>query len=280
MYSRKSLLDHWERLLLASGVDSPRLSAQVLLAHILGISRLDMLLDSNSPVEEIARKHMELLGARRAKGEPVAYLTGSKEFYGLDFEVSPQVLIPRPETELILDHMRTALDENACLTALDIGTGSGALGVSCAMLFLCFRVVAVDISFEALKIARRNAEAHDVAARISFIQGDLVQALRISSFDVVMANLPYVPLNTKNTLSPEVLCHEPHGALFSGFDGLDCYRALAESMAGRMKAGALLWCEIDCSQGAAMTELFSASSKSVQILKDYAGHDRVAAVVF
>jgi release factor glutamine methyltransferase len=280
MHSRKSLLDHWERLLLASGVDSPRLSAQVLLAHILGISRLDMLLGMNSPVEEAVCARMEILGNRRSTGEPVAYLTGAKEFYGLDFEVGPQVLIPRPETELILDHMREALDENACLQALDIGTGSGALAVCGAVLFPRFRVLAVDISLEALKIARRNAAAHDVAARISFVQGDLVQALRLCSFDVIMANLPYVPSVTKHALSPEVALHEPHLALFSGPDGLDCYRELAQNLAGRMKPGALLWCEIDSSQGAVMKDLFTPISNRVRILKDYAGLDRVVSVVF
>jgi release factor glutamine methyltransferase len=280
MHSRKSVLHHWERLLLASGVDSPRLSAQVLLAHILGIPRLEMLLDLNAPVEEAVCVRMEILGNRRSTGEPVAYLTGTKEFYGLDFEVGPQVLIPRPETELILDHMREALDENACLQALDIGTGSGALAVSGAVLFPRLRVVAVDISLEALKIARRNAAAHDVAARISFVQGDLVQALRLCSFDVIMVNLPYVPLVTKHALSPEVVLHEPHLALFSGPDGLDCYRELAQNFAGRMKPGTLLWCEIDSSQGALMKDLFTPISNRVRILKDYAGLDRVVAVVF
>ena len=280
MHSRKSVLHHWERLLLASGVDSPRLSAQVLLAHILGIPRLEMLLDLNAPVEEAVCVRMEILGNRRSTGEPVAYLTGTKEFYGLDFEVGPQVLIPRPETELILDHMREALDENACLQALDIGTGSGALAVSGAVLFPRLRVVAVDISIEALKIARRNAVAHDVADRVSFVQSDLVQALRLSSFDVIMVNLPYVPSATMHALSPEVVLHEPHLALFSGPDGLDCYRELSKNLAGRMKPGALLWCEIDSSQGAVMIDLFTPISNRARILKDYAGLDRVVAVVF
>ena len=280
MHSRKSLLVHWERLLQASGVDAPRLSAQVLLAHVLGIARLDMLLDVHSPVDEAACARMENLGRRRSAGEPVAYLTGVKEFYGLDFTVGPQVLIPRPETELIIDLMREALDENACLRVLDIGTGSGILAVTCATLFPRLDVVAVDISFEALRIARANAAAHGASDRISWVLGDLVQALRLCSFDVVVANLPYVPTTAKPALSPEVVLQEPHIALFSGLDGLDCYRELARNLAGRMKPGARLWCEIDCSQGLAMTELFAPISKTVRIIKDYAGLDRVAAVVF
>jgi len=280
MPSRKTILEYWERLLLQSGVDSPRLSAQVLLAHILGMPRLDMLLDVRAPVDEPSRLRMEELGKRRMKGEPVAYLVGEKEFYGFTFYVGPGVLIPRPETELILDHLLESVDQNACLHVLDVGTGSGALAVSCANLFPCFRVAAVDISLEALKVARKNALLHNVLDRILFLQGDLLEALRIDSFDVVLANLPYVPLTTKETLSREVLCHEPEIALFSGPDGLDCYRALARSLCETVKPGALLLCEIDHSQGMAVIDLFSGIAQSVRILKDYAGLDRLVVVVF
>jgi len=278
--SRKTLLEHCERSLQQSGVDSPLTSAQVLLAHILGMQRLDMLLDVNTPVDEHCILRMDALGRRRMNGEPVAYLVGEKEFYGFTFYVGPGVLIPRPETELILDHLLETLDPDACLQFLDVGTGSGALAVSCANLFLHSRVAAVDISLEALKVARKNALFHNVQDRIVFLQGDLLESLRIDSFDVVLANLPYVPLTTKETLSREVLCHEPHGALFSGLDGLDCYRALAHSLYEAMKPGALLLCEIDHSQGLAMIDLFSGIAQNVRILKDYAGRDRLAVVVF
>lgn len=280
MYSRKSLLDHWESLLLQSGVDSPRLSAQVLLSHILGIPRMDMLLDMHAVVPDEACRQMQRLCSRRSRGEPVAYLTGFKEFYGLDFEVDAQVLVPRPETELIIDDMRRRFGPNECLKALDLGTGSGVLAVTCAAIFPCFQVTAVDISAGALRIARRNAQSHAVGARVSFVQGDLSESLRLSDFDVVMANLPYVPLAVMAAISSEVVDHEPHLALFSGPDGLNCYRRLALCLAGKMKEGAMMWCEIDSSQGAAMKDLFSAVSKQVSILKDYAGHDRIAVVVF
>lgn len=280
MHSRKTLLQHWEIALTRSGVDSPRLSAQVLLAHALGISRLDMLLDVRAPVDDRVRGEMDRLCARRCAGEPVAYLTGTKEFYGFDFEVGPGVLIPRPETELILDDMLGALTGAEGLRVLDIGTGSGALAVSCALLFPGFRVAAVDISPAALRIARRNAAGHGVGERVSFVLGDLVQALRVSSFDAIMANLPYVPEAARAGLSPEVVEHEPHLALFSGPDGLDCYRALAASLAGRVRPGTRLWCEIDSTQGGAMKDLFADLARRVVVLKDYAGHDRVVTVVF
>jgi release factor glutamine methyltransferase len=280
MQSRKTILEHWEKLLLKSGVDSPRLSAQVLLAHVLGISRLDMLLEGGAPVDEPCRLRMDELGRRRMAGEPVAYIVGEREFYGLAFHVGPEVLIPRPETELIIDHLLDSLGKGACLKVLDVGTGSGALAVSCANLFPNFRIVAVDISFDALKVARKNARLHNVTDRILFVQGDLVESVRTDAFDVVLANLPYVPLSTRDSLSREVLCHEPEIALFSGPDGLDCYRALALSLRGAMKAGALLLCEIDHTHGQAMIELFSGIARNVRIVKDYAGLDRVAVVVF
>ncbi|PKN43026.1 MAG: peptide chain release factor N(5)-glutamine methyltransferase [Deltaproteobacteria bacterium HGW-Deltaproteobacteria-18] len=280
MHTRKSILDHWEKLLLQSGIDSPRLSAQVLLASVLGISRLDMLLEGGVPVDESCRLRMNELGSRRMEGEPVAYIVGEKEFYGFAFQVGPEVLIPRPETELILDRLVESHNRNACLSVVDIGTGSGALAVSCAKLFPNFRLVAVDISPGALMVARKNAKLHGVEDRILFLQGDLLESLRSDSFDIVLANLPYVPLATREALSREVLFHEPQIALFAGPDGLDCYRALARSLRGGMKDGALLLCEIDHSQGAAMVELFKRIAKDVRIMKDYAGLDRVVVVVF
>ena len=278
--TRKQILANWEEALLKSGVDSPRLSAQVLLAHVLGLSRLDMLLDATALVDEPARARMDFLGLRRMRGEPVAYLVGSKEFYGFSFQVGPGVLIPRPETELLLDLMQERFKSDAALSVLDLGTGSGALAVSCAKLFPCARVVAVDVSQKAIQIARHNAGAHGVLGQTAFVRGDLVSALRLSSFDVVLANLPYVPLSIKPALSREVLEFEPEVALFSGQDGMDCYRSLALGVSGKMKSGAVLFCEIDGSQGEAMNVLFSPLAQSVRIVKDYAGLDRVAVVVF
>ena len=280
MQSRKQILEYWETALLQSGVDSPRLSAQVLLAYVLGVSRLDMLLEVAAPVDESCRARMECLGLRRMRGEPVAYLVGSKEFYGFSFQVGPGVLIPRPETELLLDQMVARFSSDLTLRVLDLGTGSGALAVSCAKLFPFARVTAVDVSREALGIACGNAQSHYVFGRTSFLQGNLVEALRLVAFDVVLANLPYVPLRVRSTLSREVVEYEPGLALFSGPDGLDCYRSLALGLSGKMKPGAVLLCEIDGSQGAAMIELFSSLAQSVEIVKDYADHDRVVVVVF
>ena len=280
MQSRKQILADWEERLMQSGVDSPRLSAQVLLAHVLGLSRLDMLLDAQSLVDEAAQARMDTLCRRRMRGEPVAYLVGVKEFYGMSFQVGPAVLIPRPETELFLDLARERFKDDAAITVLDLGTGSGALAVSCARLFPFSRIVALDVSHGAIQIARRNAAEHNVLGQTAFVRGDMASALRLSSFDVVLANLPYVPESTRPSLSREVLEYEPELALFAGQDGLDCYRALARQMSGKMKPGAVLMCEIHCTQGAAMVSLFSPVAQSVRIVQDLAELDRVVVVVF
>jgi release factor glutamine methyltransferase len=280
MNSRKNHLRHWEGLFHRAGVDTPRLSAQVLLAHVLNVPRLDMLLDSAAMVSELDTGKMEELGLRRLDGEPVAYLIGEKEFYGYEFEVCPAVLIPRPETELVLDFLQEAQSPSARKTVVDLGTGSGVLAVTCARLFTAVEVLACDISFEALRVAKRNAVRHGVNDRIIFLQSDLMEAVNIGEVDIILANLPYVPTSTKSSISREVLGFEPKGALFAGVDGLDCYRRLFRMLAGNMRSGTQLLCEIDHTQGGAMKEMFAPIAEEVRIVKDLAGHDRLAFVVF
>lgn len=280
MNSRLDILAFWERQFEQSNLDSPRLSAQVLLAHVLGIPRLDMLLEARAGVSESAAADMEVLSRRRLHGEPVAYIVGMKEFYGLDFEVSPAVLIPRPETELFVDRLLAAHERSTQMKLLDLGTGSGVLAVTCAVHYPNIRVTAVDISSAALQMAQLNADRHGVRDRVMFVQGNLVEAVRIGSFNVIVANLPYVPESKRDTLSGEVLAHEPEVALFAGWDGLDLYRRLAAGLAGRVRRGTQLLCEIDHGQGDAMVEIFEPVAKDVVVEKDYAGLDRLVCVVF
>lgn len=280
MKSRTDILSHWEGRFASAGVDSPRLSAQVLLAHVLGLPRLEMLLDARTPVADDVAEAMKVLALRRLHGEPVAYIVGSKEFYGLDFHVSPAVLIPRPETELMMDRLLSEGGGRDRKRVLDVGTGSGALAVSCAKHLPHVLVAGVDVSAAALAVARRNALAHGVESRVMFVQGDLVGALRVEEFDVILANLPYVPSTTREGMSREVVDHEPGLALFSGPDGLDAYRRLAHALKGRATPGTLLLCEIDLTQGAAMFDLFSNISREVRVERDLAGLDRLVTVVF
>ena len=280
MKSRLDILAFWEKQFEQSNLDSPRLSAQVLLAHVLGIPRLEMLLEARAGVPEFAAADMDALSRRRLHGEPVAYLVGMKEFYGLDFEVSPAVLIPRPETELFLDRLLTVHERSAQMKLLDLGTGSGVLAVTCAVHLPNILVTAVDISSAALQMAQRNANRHGVQDRVMFVRGNLIEAVHVGSFDIIVANLPYVPESKRDTLSREVLAHEPEVALFAGWDGLDLYRRLAAGLAVRVRPGTQLLCEIDHGQGNAMVEIFEPVAKDVVVEKDYAGLDRLVCVVF
>jgi release factor glutamine methyltransferase len=280
MKSRFDILAYWEGQFIEARVDSPRLSAQVLLAHVLDLPRLEMLLDIRTAVPEHQIRKMVSLALRRMQGEPVAYLVGVKEFYGLDFHVNPAVLIPRPETELMVDHLAATIERMAVRTLLDVGTGSGALAVTCAVNFPRFRVLGVDISAAALDVAKRNANVHGVGSRVMFAQGDVLDAVRVDGCDIILANLPYVPTSSRDTMSHEVLDYEPDVALFAGADGLSAYRRLAACLKGRAVPGSLLLCEIDHSQGQAMSDLFSPIAKDVHVERDLSGLDRMVVVVF
>lgn len=280
MASRRDLLLDWERQFAQGRVDSPRLSAQVLLAYVLRLDRLVMLLDLDLPVSESLRLNFENLATRRVRGEPVAYLVGRREFYGLEFVVSPDVLIPRPETEMLIDLVRDRYATDADLSVLDVGTGSGALAITCASVFPRARVVAVDISRAALQVARVNATRLGVAERVGFVQADLASAVRVDAFSVILANLPYVPLRTAADVSVEVRGFEPHLALFSGDDGLDCYKRFVGEIAGRVRPGAVLLCEIDPSQDVELRRLFLPWAVRVDLVQDYSGANRILVVVF
>jgi release factor glutamine methyltransferase len=280
MASRRDLLLDWERHFVRCRVDSPRLSAQVLLAHVLGVDRLVMLLDLALPVSDSSRLNFENLATRRAHGEPVAYLVGRREFYGLEFVVSPDVLIPRPETEMLIDLVRDRYATDEVFSVLDIGTGCGALAITCASLFPRARVIAVDISRPALRVAHVNVMRLGVGERVGFVQADLSSAVRVDSFAVILANLPYVPLSALEDISVEVCGFEPHLALFSGDDGLDCYRRLVREIAGRVRPGTILLCEIDPSQDVELRRLFLPWAARVDLVQDYSGANRVLVVVF
>lgn len=280
MFSRLALLKLWEQRFADQALDSPRLSAQLLLAHVLGISRMDLLLNLGALVNPILQTRFEELAMRRFQGEPTAYLVGKREFYGLEFIVGPDVLVPRPETELFIDYLREYLLPDSQQKILDIGTGCGTLAVTCAHYFPNSKIIASDLSWAALQVARRNALKHKVAAQIVFTQGDLVRHFVCTHFDIILANLPYVPERNKDQLSREVIAYEPWEALFAGPDGLAVYARLASMLEKKVSKGTLLLCEINCSQGAAMTHLFTRIAEHVHVQKDYAGHDRLVVVVF
>ncbi len=277
--------------LAAAGSDTPRLDAEVLLAHTLGYeerTRLYLQLDQALSAQELAR--FENLLQRRERREPVAYLTGHKEFFGLDFEVNPHVLIPRPETELLVEATKELVIgawrleiENLPITnyqlpiiIADIGAGSGCIAVALAKYLPQATIVAVDLSPEALQVARRNAERHGVAEKITFLQGDLLQPLA-HPVDIIVSNPPYVSRSALAAAQPEVSQYEPRLALDGGPDGLALIQRLLRQAVSRLKPGGALLIEIGFEQGEAVKALARRCFPSAQleIRPDLAGLDRL-----
>jgi release factor glutamine methyltransferase len=267
--------------LVAAGCETPRLDAEILLAHILEKSRAWLYAYSEHALTAWQFNDFQGLIARRAAREPVAYLVGRKEFFGLDLIVTPHVLIPRPETERLVE---LALERVSTWSAgkviVDVGTGSGAIAVSIAVRTAgAHRIVAADVSSAALSVARQNAFRHEVAGHISCIQADLLAPLS-GRLDLVVSNPPYLSEAELATAPPEVSRWEPRAALDGGTDGLSVIRRLLALASVRLGPRGSLLVEIGAGQAAAARALarrhFPAST--VKVASDYAGRDRVLVV--
>lgn len=280
MPTRREVLLLWEKKFASAEIDSPRLSAQVLLAHVLHLDRFEMLLHLAEHVPQGALHAFQALAHRRAVGEPLAYLLRTREFYSYSFRVTPDVLIPRPETETLVDLVRGVLPVDARASLVDIGTGSGAIAVTLAMLFPHLHLLATDISRSALNVARWNARSFGVEGRIDFVQADLLAGIDVAQIDVFVANLPYVPTSMRPAMSREVLDFEPWLALFAGTTGVDLYARLAEVLGTAPRKGAILFCEIDASQERLVPDFFSRRGHAVRVGHDYAGRPRFVVVNF
>jgi release factor glutamine methyltransferase len=230
------------------GSDSPRLDAELLLAHAMGCKKIELYTRFEEEPKEDVRTAFRELVKRRGEGEPVAYLVGHREFYSLDFRVTPDVLIPRPETEhvvvALLDLAKSKPKDTAWSIA-DVGTGSGILAVCAAKSLPAARITALDISARALAVARQNAEEHGVGARIDFVESDLFADLPAEKkFDFVVSNPPYVAAGDTTTLAANVRKYEPHVALFAGASGSEVIERLIPQSADRLKPGGHLLIEI------------------------------------
>lgn len=259
----------------AKKIDSPRLDAEILLAHVLNCRRLDLYVDSQRilPLEMIFRFN-ELIN-RRLNGIPVAYLTGTKDFFGLSFAVNENVLIPRPETEILAEFVGEFLRTRGETFFADLGTGSGAICVSILKFVKNSRAVAVDVSKNALEVAKFNAQKFHVDDRAEFFCGDLFEPLEGKIFDAIVSNPPYIPTNDLKTLQTEVQS-EPKLALYGGDDGLNFYRRIISDAPKFLRAGGLLAVEIGINQAQAVKNLFfRAGFVDVEILNDLAGIERV-----
>ena len=260
------------------GVASPRLQVELLLAHLLGIPRLQLYLNFERTLTIAELDALRAKVQRRGQREPLQYIIGSTSFCGVEIAVNRYVLIPRPETELLAERAWTFLQKcEGIPTALDIGTGSGCLAISLAHRVPLAKVSATDISGAALELARRNAQSRQVSDRIDFRQGDLFAAApKGARFDLIVSNPPYIPTARIATLEAEVREHEPRGALDGGPDGQNFYRRMAAEAHRWLRPTGCVMVELD-EEGASMTrEIFQQEKWLVDSLeKDYQGHDRI-----
>jgi len=279
------LLEWTAKYLADHGSSSPRLDAEVLLAEALGCRRIELYTSYDRQPDDVVRAAFRELVRRRAEGTPVAYLVGHREFYSLSFRVTPDVLIPRPETEhlvvTLLDLARPPASDGR-VEICDVGTGSGIIAVAAARHLPNCRVTAVDSSAAALEVARSNAARHEVASQIEFLQSDLMHGVpQQRRFDFVVSNPPYVSRSELKTLAAEVREHEPHAALLAGERGTEVIEALLPQAAERLKSGGHLLVEISPMIHDAVRQLIQADGRLElqETIKDLARRPRVVHAV-
>lgn len=262
--------------------DSPRLDAELLLAEACGCQRIELYTRFGDAVSEDIRTRFREMVKRRAEGVPVAYLLGRREFYSLNFAVTPDVLIPRPETEFaviaVLDRLKERPADALPPRIVDVGTGSGAIAVTIARHAPGAAVTAVDVSAKALDVARGNAIQHGVEQRMTFVEGDLLAALPTNEpFDIVVSNPPYVSAAELVALAPEVRNHEPHLALVGGEAGTEVIARLIPQAAERLVAGGWLTMEISPMIEAQVRDLLATDGRweSTRVIKDLAQLARI-----
>jgi len=263
------LLENTTRYFAKHGVPSPRLTIELMLADIMQKTRMQLYLEFDQPISEPVMDRLRPLVKRRAEGEPVEYLLGRTTFAGHRVEVTPDVLIPRPETEILLEEAIKLIDP-AGLPVLDVGTGSGILALSLAKKFPQLEIVAVDVSPEALAVAQKNVEG---TGNIRFLNCDLMETPSLpEKFQLIVANLPYIPTGQIDSLMREVR-HEPRLALDGGADGLDLIRRLITQSAGRTRYLALEFG--DGQAEAAKTLCLGAGYALIRILPDFTQRERI-----
>jgi release factor glutamine methyltransferase len=263
----KLAADHFQK----HGSDSARLDAEVLLAHALGMRRLDLYLKFDRLLTEPELSKYRALTAKRAKGEPVAYLVGHKEFMGLDFVVTPAVLVPNPDTEILVQRaVELAREAGRALRIADVGTGSGCIAIAIAHYAQNAEVVASDVAQDALDVAAQNVATHGLGDRVKLICGDLMAPFT-GSFDIVCANLPYLAAGSR--LAPEVVA-QPAAALYADKQGSALIARLLDEAPARLNAGGRVLAELDPSITASVVDA-AKQFAGHRIHRDLAGHERV-----
>ncbi|ACZ42338.1 modification methylase, HemK family [Thermobaculum terrenum ATCC BAA-798] len=277
MAAIRELLLKAKARLKAADVENPSLDSELLLASVLGIDRTSLLANLNQEVSLPDQEKFLGLVERRSRHEPIAYILGYKEFYGRLFCVSRSVLIPRPETEMLVDLAKKLATKGAVVA--DVGTGSGAIAISIAIERPDVKVVATDISHDALDVARRNVQKHGVQDRVFLLQGNLLDPVH-EMVDMVVANLPYIPESEADSLQPDVILWEPRTALFGGEDGLEYIRELLGQLPKHCSYGAYCLLEVD----PRLVDKLKHEIKlrfpdaSIVVLQDLAGLPRVVSI--
>ena len=268
-----SLLQWTKQYFRDKGVENPRLDADVLLSSLLGKDRVYLYVHFDQPLDQTELAKFREMVRRRAAREPVAYIIGHREFMGLEFQVSPAVLIPRPDTEVLVEAAIERLADVRDGMVLDVGTGSGAILIGTLSRVAGCRGLGVDVSPAALAVARENAARLLASDRVDFVQSDLFPAEPLL-FDAILSNPPYVTAAEMTELAPEVR-REPELALHGGADGLDFYRRLTAGGGRYLKPGGFMALEVGAGQAAAVAELGRAAGwRTEKIIPDYAGIER------
>jgi len=266
----KQALSRARDVLVENNVEDAPLEGELLLRHTLKIDRIQLYIDLEKELTPKQEQTFRRLLERRLNGEPAAYITGRREFYGLDFNVSPAVLIPRPESELLVETALSIAKSRPLFTIADIGTGSGAIAISLALALAQSKIYATDISAAALEIARLNCLKHGVSDRVYLLEGNLLEPLP-EPVDLIVANMPYV---RKSELNPQC---EPPLALDGGADGTESIEQLCRQAGGKLKSGGSLLLEIGQGQREAVTAILHNifPGGEVEVAPDLAGIDRV-----
>ena len=267
------LLQTSAQYLAEKGSGSPRLDAELLLVRVLQSSRIKLYTEHDKPVTDAERAALRELVRRRAAGEPVAYILGEREFYGRPFKVDARVLVPRPETELIVDAARRRFAKDQPWRIADFGVGSGALALTLALEFPAAQVTATDVSGEALAVAKDNA-ARLGAANVRFAEGSWVAPVAGETFDWVVSNPPYIAEGDPE-VEPGVKKFEPAGALFSGATGLEAIDSLAAALPGVLAPGGVWICEFGAGQKEALAARLAAAGWRAEFENDLAGLPRL-----
>lgn len=266
---------------LENKASTPLLDAQVILCHVLKVDRLYLIVNKERILTKQEAYEYNKMIEKRLCGVPVQYIIGRQEFMGLDFHVEEGVLIPRPDTEILIEKVLDGIDKKAEYSIVDIGTGSGAITVSLAKYIENSQVYSIDISKKALNIARKNAEKHEVLSKVSFLNGSLFEPLKDmgmeGKIDILVSNPPYIPTSDIENLQIEVSKFEPRIALDGGEDGLDFYKEIINKAPEYLRCGGLIVLEVGHDQARRVIDLMKEKNKyvDIEITKDLAGIERV-----